>query len=495
MHFTRRLGRYVRSVALTRDGCKLAVCTDDRVAIFDAAGDSVDSFPAIHAKDVAFIEGKLLVLSKGTLECYDDRQSVVWARASNGCRINANQAMVAVSGGNDCIFYDGKGRERSIKLDENIACAFPSARSAFACAHDGIVIFSYSGKILWKAHFDEPKGLDVYGKKLVCFNDREFSFFEDGKLKWTKTLDVLITSVALSENFLALGTDDGVFIFDHECKSPKRRLQGNLICDVALDAYGSRYAACYGDKVSFGKWNMPCGISEKYCMCIVEESAICNTALPIILNKEMTEEASELMSACSSEDELAMELYSFVRRKVAYRPAARVNFPDETLRLGLGNCVEAALLYIALARYCGLEAGYKYSDDHACAWVRVEGREVVIDAQALSDDRYAGFGICEKMNYLDDDELARYIIERNGDAKDEGDEGPEGDIERAEMARGDEHLGRGDMVRAQGRAERHEGDQGLGHKGDGKVAHNARRSGNTVPSSVQNRLRRKGAIL
>jgi hypothetical protein len=100
-----------------------------------------------------------------------------------------------------------------------------------------------------------------------------------------------------------------------------------------------------------------------------------------------------------------------------------------------------------------LEAGYKYSYDHACAWVNVDGNEVQVDCQALSEEPFGGFGVKEKMNYLNDEELANYIHERNMEYEygKKGNERTERDTKRTEMESGLGIVKRRNMVCAQGR--------------------------------------------
>jgi transglutaminase-like putative cysteine protease len=62
----------------------------------------------------------------------------------------------------------------------------------------------------------------------------------------------------------------------------------------------------------------------------------------------MVEVAEEISSKCNSDEEIAKEIYLYVRNRIKYMKKLHINSTEETFRAGLGNCVEAAMLYIAL---------------------------------------------------------------------------------------------------------------------------------------------------
>ncbi|MEM2899422.1 MAG: transglutaminase domain-containing protein [Thermoplasmata archaeon] len=474
MAFRRRLGKSANSVTITEDGCKIAVSAKDWIFVYDASGKMLESIFLDGIKELTFLDGKLLVLKEKEIECFDGCLNSVWIKKIRGRRIKRIKTNIGLGCnglgcyGLACVtekdsftFYDTKGYEKEFNLDDvihnEIVGAIPYKNSeeigAIVCLPDRLACITADMNLEWNLNFDFEYPIDIaaFDKNVVCISERVACFVGNGKLAWMKRFDSQLTAVSISDRYILIGSDDGIYLLDIYGNIVKRLHEGKLIRSVSLSRLGWRYAACFEDAVVYGSLFISNSANNRYYHYIVEEKG--DKIPPIILTREMIDVAEEILSKCNSDEEIAKEIYLYVRNRIKYRKKLHINSTEETFRAGLGNCVETAMLYIALARYLGLEAGYKYSYDHACAWVNVDGKEVQVDCQALSEEPFAGFGVKEEMNYLNDEELANYVYERNLECEygKKENERTERDTKRTEVERRLGVVRSRNMVCAQGR--------------------------------------------
>jgi len=130
----------------------------------------------------------------------------------------------------------------------------------------------------------------------------------------------------------------------------------------------------------------------------------------------MVEVARAVTKDYPSDEEKAKHLFYHLKLLIHYGDEKRgiVGYRDsiEVWTTKEGVCGEMSYLYITLARIVGLKAGYVHVDrdfqnkevNHACAWVKLNGRDV------LADIAYRTFDI-EHRGYskIPDDEAMRRL--------------------------------------------------------------------------------------
>lgn len=105
----------------------------------------------------------------------------------------------------------------------------------------------------------------------------------------------------------------------------------------------------------------------------------------------MFETSKAVTKDFAAEEEKAKRLFYFLKSVIRYGDEKRgiVGYRDsiEVWTTEEGVCGEMSYLYITLARSIGLRAGYVHVDRdfqnqavyHACAWVKLNGRDVLAD--------------------------------------------------------------------------------------------------------------------
>ena len=89
----------------------------------------------------------------------------------------------------------------------------------------------------------------------------------------------------------------------------------------------------------------------------------------------------------TSEEKLAQEIFDWMGKNIEYDESAGASTAANTFENRKGKCAGQARLFIALAREVGITARYALVDvdykgnpvKHACAWVRLDGKEYLID--------------------------------------------------------------------------------------------------------------------
>ena len=118
----------------------------------------------------------------------------------------------------------------------------------------------------------------------------------------------------------------------------------------------------------------------------------------------MVEVARAVTKDCPSDEEKAKRLFYYLKSLIHYGDEKRgiVGYRDsiEVWTTKEGVCGEMSYLYITLARIVGLKAGYVHVDidhqgdevNHACAWVKLNGRDVLADiAYRTFDIEHKGY--------------------------------------------------------------------------------------------------------
>lgn len=155
-------------------------------------------------------------------------------------------------------------------------------------------------------------------------------------------------------------------------------------------------------------------VREERCSCerkelsylvAINDKSIAN---PFVLSKEIVAIASGFREI-SGEKERAKSLFDWVIENVEYRKGGRYKNAVEVLAMREGLCAEEAVLYITMARCCGLKAQYasvEKDDDgkkvkHACAAVEIDGKNILVDPA------YYKFGIMHRKYSIITDEEVR----------------------------------------------------------------------------------------
>ncbi|MEA1928882.1 MAG: transglutaminase-like domain-containing protein [Candidatus Auribacterota bacterium] len=89
----------------------------------------------------------------------------------------------------------------------------------------------------------------------------------------------------------------------------------------------------------------------------------------------------------NSEEQMARGIFDWVENNIEYAEAFGPSTASLTFKNRKGKCAGQARLFIALARDVGINARYALVDvdchsrpvKHACAWVRLDGKEYLID--------------------------------------------------------------------------------------------------------------------
>jgi transglutaminase-like putative cysteine protease len=89
----------------------------------------------------------------------------------------------------------------------------------------------------------------------------------------------------------------------------------------------------------------------------------------------------------TSEEQLARKIFDWVENNIEYDDSSGTSTASRIFEERKGKCAGQSRLFIALAREFGLNARYTLVDidcygkpvKHACAWIRLDGKEYLID--------------------------------------------------------------------------------------------------------------------
>lgn len=107
---------------------------------------------------------------------------------------------------------------------------------------------------------------------------------------------------------------------------------------------------------------------------------------PFVVSEELGEIALRFNDICNPYEK-ARQIYEWVVRNISYEKSRDYSNAKDVLEKKKGLCAEEAVLYITLARCCGLKAAYaSVSKDnegkkvrHACAAVDLSGEWLLVD--------------------------------------------------------------------------------------------------------------------
>ena len=138
-------------------------------------------------------------------------------------------------------------------------------------------------------------------------------------------------------------------------------------------------------------------VDPEYEQVVIEKNAY---NIPFKFNKKVRETVNKLVAGKNTGRDKALSIYEWFKENIDYGKEQRrrmdAGYLDalEVFSLRQGVCGEMAALYVTMARLAGLEAGLAYVDtdfrgkevDHACAWVRIDGNQILVDPAYNSFD-------------------------------------------------------------------------------------------------------------
>jgi len=107
---------------------------------------------------------------------------------------------------------------------------------------------------------------------------------------------------------------------------------------------------------------------------------------PFLVSREMMSVANRFSRLCS-DYEKAKAIFDWMLDNIKYKESGGLKNAIEVFEKGYGICSEESVLYITLARCCGIKAKYvsvKIDDEgkkvcHACAAVYINGKWLLVD--------------------------------------------------------------------------------------------------------------------